>query len=385
MRLGENMNTFDICANFGIGVTKAQEIKTGIINNTFVVTDTTGKRYILQEINSNVFKNVDGLMNNIESVTTFLKNKIEKDGGDPNRETLTVKENINNGKGYLEVVDANRNKHYFRLYDCIENACTYDEASEKYLREAGKGFGKFQRQLNDFDSSKLVESIPDFHNTRKRLETFLHSLDESYKTKDSEYLGRAYSSIKFALKNANISNEIMDALQTEKIPTRVVHNDTKLNNVMLDTETDTALCVIDLDTIMPGSMLFDYGDAIRYSANAGLEDDVNLDNVYLDKSKFKAFTEGFLSEVAPIITQEELDMLAKAPIVLTYELGLRFLTDYLDGNKYFKCDNARPEHNLERTKAQFKLTKDLIKNYSYMNDYIQTVYKNCSNEMDIID
>lgn len=377
------MNTFDICANFGIGVTKAQEIKTGIINNTFVVTDNYGKRYILQEINSNIFKDVDGLMNNIEYVTDYLKEKIENDGGDPNRETLTIVKNQNNNKGYYVATDANKNKHYFRLYDYIENACTYDEASEKYLYEAGKGFGKFQKQLDGFDSSVLVESIPDFHNTRKRLETFLHSLDEAYKNKDSKYLGDAHSSIKYALKNASYSNIIMDALQTGKIPTRVVHNDTKLNNVMLDTDTDKALCVIDLDTIMPGSMLFDYGDAIRYGANAGLEDDVNLDNVYLNKSKFEAYTEGFMSEISSIITPAELDMMAKAPIVISYEQGLRFLTDYLDGNKYFKCNNARPQHNLERTKAQFKLNQEFVKNYQYMNDFIHTSYKKFSQEKEI--
>lgn len=376
------MNTFDICSKFGIGITKVQEIKTGIINNTFVVTDTTGKRYILQEINSNIFKDIDGLMNNIENVTDFLKDKIRKEGGNPNRETLTINKNQNTGKSFLEIIDANKNKHYFRLYDYIEDACTYDEASEKYLHEAGKGFGKFQRQLNDFDSSLLVESIPDFHNTRKRLETFLHSLDDAYKTKDAEYLAKAYTSIKYALKNANYSNTIMDALQTGKIPTRVVHNDTKLNNVMLDENTDQALCVIDLDTIMPGSMLFDYGDAIRYCANAGLEDDINLDNVHLDRAKFEAFTEGFLSEIAPIITPEELDLMATSPIVLTYELGLRFLTDYLDGNKYFKCDNSRPEHNLERTKAQFKLVQDLRKEYYYMSAFIHNSYKKISQSLE---
>lgn len=376
------MNTFDICSKFGIGITKVQEIKTGIINNTFVVTDTTGKKYILQEINSNIFKDIDGLMNNIENVTDFLRNKIESEGGDPSRETLTINKCQSNDKNFLEVIDANKNKHYFRLYDYIDNACTYDEASEKYLREAGKGFGKFQKQLNDFDSSLLVESIPDFHNTRKRLETFLHSLDEAYKTKDADYISKAYPSIKYALLNANNSNIIMDALQTGKIPTRVVHNDTKLNNVMLDTSTDEALCVIDLDTIMPGSMLFDYGDAIRYCANAGLEDDVNLDNVHLDINKFKAFTEGFLSEIAPIITKEELGLMATAPIVLTYELGLRFLTDYLDGNKYFKCDNSRPEHNLERTKAQFKLVQDLRKEYYFMNAFIHATYKKFSQNLE---
>ena len=368
------MNTFNICANFGIETVTAHEIKTGIINNTFVVTDKSGKKYILQEINSNVFKDVDGLMNNIEQVTEYLKDQIARDGGDTKRETLTLIKNANNDRPYYKVRDDNGNEHYFRMYDYIENASTYDEASEKYLFEAGKGFGKFQRQLDGFDASGLVESIPDFHNTRKRLETFISSLDKAYKEKDAEYIADAYPCIKYALKHADIANVIMDALQTGRIPTRVVHNDTKLNNVMLDNDTNKALCVIDLDTIMPGSMLFDYGDAIRSGANAGLEDDVNLKNVYLDKNKFEAYTGGFVSEIAPIMTDNEAKMLAQAPIVLTYELGLRFLTDYLDGNKYFKCDLSRPKHNLERAKAQFTLTQDLIKNYSYMNKFASEIF-----------
>lgn len=368
------MNTFNICANFGIETITAKEIKTGIINDTFVVTGKNGKKYILQEINNNVFKNVDGLMNNIEKVTNYLKEKIAKEGGDSKRETLTLIKNINNDKPYFKIKDDNGVEHFFRMYEFIENASTYDEASEQYLFEAGKGFGKFQRQLDGFDASELIESIPNFHNTRKRLEAFLSSLDNAYKQKDSEYIADAYSCIKYALKHADISNIIMDALETGKIPTRVVHNDTKLNNVMLDNDNNQALCVIDLDTIMPGTMLFDYGDAIRSGANAGLEDDINLKDVYLDKSKFEAYTKGFVSEIATIMTPEELNLLAKAPIVLTYELGLRFLTDYLDGNKYFKCDLTRPKHNLERAKAQFALTQDLIKNYSYMNQFTNEIY-----------
>ena len=368
------MSSFNIWANFGIETVTAKEIKTGIINDTFVVTDKNGKKYILQEINSTVFKNVDGLMNNIEKVTNYLKEKITQEGGDAKRETLTLIKNINTDKPYLKIKDDNGCEHFFRMYEYIDNASTYDEASEQYLFEAGKGFGKFQRQLDGFDASELIESIPNFHNTRKRLEAFLSSLDNAYKQKDSDYISDAYSCIKYALKHADISNIIMDALETGKIPTRVVHNDTKLNNVMLDNNNNQALCVIDLDTIMPGTMLFDYGDAIRSGANAGLEDDVNLKNVYLDKSKFEAYTKGFVSEIATIMTPEELKMLAQAPIVLTYELGLRFLTDYLDGNKYFKCDLTRPKHNLERAKAQFTLTQDLIKNYSYMNQFTNEIY-----------
>lgn len=368
------MNTFNICANFGIETITAKEIKTGIINDTFVVTGKNGKKYILQEINNNVFKNVDGLMNNIEKVTNYLKEKIAKEGGDSKRETLTLIKNINTDKPYFKIKDDNGVEHFFRMYEYIDNASTYDEASEQYLFEAGKGFGKFQRQLDGFDASELIESIPNFHNTRKRLEAFLSSLDNAYKQKDSDYISDAYSCIKYALIHADISNVIMDGLETGKIPTRVVHNDTKLNNVMLDNDNHQALCVIDLDTIMPGTMLFDYGDAIRSGANAGLEDDINLKDVYLDKSKFEAYTKGFVSEIATIMTPEELNLLAKAPIVLTYELGLRFLTDYLDGNKYFKCDLTRPKHNLERAKAQFTLTQDLIKNYSYMNQFINEIY-----------
>lgn len=370
------MNLEEICEKFGICAMAKKEITKGIINNTSVVVDKSGNQYILQEINTHVFKNVDGLMRNIELVTDFIRNKIHQEGGDEKTGTLNLLKS--NGKSYVEVFDELGDKHYFRMYDYISSASTFDEASDELLYEAGIGFGRFQRQLADFPAEMLYESIPDFHNTLARFEAFEQALHNA-KTAGKQAVYKAVNEIKFAYENVEYAGLIMNALNSGKIPYRVVHNDTKLNNVMLDNVTHKAVCLVDLDTIMPGSLLFDYGDGIRYSANNGKEDDLDLRNVSLSTNKFRQFTKGFLKETASSLTEGELELMPYAPIVIAYELGLRFLTDYLNGNVYFKCDGRRPDHNLERAKAQFKLASNMQENLPVMTEIILEMFEKYKN------
>jgi len=367
------MNAFKICSQFGIEIVAKKDIVKGLINNTSLVTDNKGKKYILQEINKNVFKDVDKLMNNIDLVTNYLREKIRQENGDPTTGTINLLKS-RDGKSYITTVDENNATHYYRMYNYIDNAASYDEANEELLYQAGVGFGRFQRQLSNFPADKLYESIPDFHNTVARYKQFTSALERCTNDDKKSTVIKASPEISYALYKKNYAGLIMDALTNQQIPLRVVHNDTKLNNVMLDSVTHQPVCVIDLDTIMPGSLLFDYGDAIRHGANTGLEDDINLKNVKLDINKFKAFTNGFLKETANSLTKKELELLPQAPIVLAYELGLRFLTDYLDGNKYFRCDSSRPDHNLERARSQFKLMSNMIEQLPIMTHIINDLY-----------
>jgi len=365
------MNIFKICAQFGIDALRSQVISKGLINNSWKITAIDGEAYIVQSINTNVFKNIDELMSNISKVTTHIKEKVESSGGDTSREVLQLIPCLGDEKKlYFKSEDDNQ---YFRVYKCIDNANTYDDASLQLLYQAGVGFGKFQQQLSDFPSDTLYESIPDFHNTIKRFETFEEKLDNL----SFEEYTKARKEIIKTLKGYEYARKIMEPLSKKEIPQRVVHNDTKLNNVMLDDTDHHAVCVIDLDTIMPGSLLFDYGDAIRFCANTGAEDDQNLENVGIAPKKFVAFTHGFLSQTAERLTEKELSLMSIAPLVITYELSLRFLTDYLDGNTYFKTDPARPDHNLERARAQLKLFDEFKKHEPEMNRSINDIYKLC--------
>jgi len=366
------MNAFNICSKFGVEVVAKKDIVKGLINNTCLVTTRDGKKYILQEINSNVFKDVDKLMHNIDIVTAHIKNKVKSEHI-VGKGTLNLLK-TNKDKSYVSTTDAQGKTHYYRMYDYIDNATSFDQANEELLYQAGVGFGRFQRQLADFPAEQLYESIPDFHNTLARYNAFTESMYNALSSSDRTAHQKAFPEIQYARENKDLAGLIMNELNSHKIPLRVVHNDTKLNNVMLDNTTHEPVCVIDLDTIMPGSLLFDYGDAIRYGANTGLEDDANLDNVNIDMEKFKAFTNGFLKETAGSLTKREVELLPYAPIVLAYELALRFLTDYLNGNKYFRCDGNRPDHNLERTRAQFKLMTDMKEHLPEMTKIVNDLY-----------
>jgi len=319
----------------------------GHINTTYLVN--SSPRYILQQINTDIFKRPDQVMENIQAVTAHLRRKIIEKGGDPNRETLTLLP-TSDGKPYYE--DPNGN--CFRLYLFIENAISYDAADtpEKFAASA-HAFGRFQNMLADFPSEQLHETIPHFHDTGDRLRIFREALANNKS-------GRAESvreEIDFVLARANEMTIVTDAIAKGEIPLRVTHNDTKLNNVMLDAVTGEGVCVIDLDTVMPGSLLYDYGDSLRFGASTGAEDETDLSKINFSLTYFEAYTDAFLSELKDSITEKEVELLPFSAKLLTLECGMRFLTDHIDGDTYFRIH--RENHNLDRCRTQFKLIRDM--------------------------
>ena len=320
----------------------------GHINDTYKISTTT-QPYILQRINTAIFQNPQQLMENITRVTEFLKKKIIASGGDPNRETLTVIP-TKSGSSYYQL----DNNNVFRVYKFIDNTTTIDsEKTPALLYEAGVGFGHFQKLLSDFSASQLHETIKDFHHTPKRIQ----ALKDAVQT---DLAGRADSvkeEIVFALENASWADTVVNGIADGSIPIRVTHNDTKINNILFDQDTLKAICVIDLDTVMPGSMLYDFGDALRMGASSAAEDEANLDIVHFNEEMFAAFTKGYLSETKDSLTPRELELLPLSVKLMTYECGIRFLTDYLNGDTYFKIH--REHHNLDRARNQFKLVKEI--------------------------
>lgn len=336
----------------------------GHINDSYLA-DCSPHRYIMQRINHNIFKDVDSLMNNIVGVTDYLREVIAKEGGNPDRETLTVIRTTED-KNYYVSPDGN----YFRMYIYIDDSVAYQQVENKeQFYNAAKAFGKFQRNLAGFDASRLVETIPDFHNTRVRFA----QLKEAIKADKAGRLKDVQAEVEFALARENETGIVVDAIEKGEIPLRVTHNDTKLNNVLFDNKTDEAVCVIDLDTVMPGSLLYDYGDSIRFGASSGPEDEKDLDKIYCDLELFDAFTKGFLEELSDSITEKELDLLPFSARLMTYECGIRFLADYLNGDTYFKIHY--PEQNLDRCRTQFKLVADMEKKAAQMTEIVNKYRK----------
>lgn len=317
----------------------------GHINDTYLVQ--AKHRYILQCINP-IF-NPEQVMSNIALVTEHLRAKIVANGGDPMRETLNVIPAVD-GKPYYIDEDGKA----YRLYYFIENACSLDKAeTPEIFAASAHAFGKFQRMLSDFPAEKLYEVIPNFHNTADRLRQFKESLANDAK-------GRAASvqdEINFVLSHADCVTTVTDAIADGSVPLRVTHNDTKLNNVMLDPVTYEGVCVIDLDTVMPGSLLYDFGDSLRFGASTGAEDETDLSKIEFDLAYFEAFTRAFLEEMGDSITPREKELLPFSALLLTLECGMRFLADYLNGDTYFRIH--REHHNLDRCRTQFKLVADI--------------------------
>lgn len=341
----DNININEVLRNFDIEYS-AKKYGNGHINDTYLV---KSNNFILQKININIFKNPCKLMENIENVTQFIRNKIVLNGGNPDRETLTVIK-TSEGKSYYKYDDEN----YFRMYKFIKDTVTIEnEKTNEILLNAGRGFGNFQNLLDDFPVEKLHETIVDFHNTPKRIEALKKSIE-------NDAAGRAGSvkkEIDFALSHADFASVVVAGLRDKSIPTRVTHNDTKINNILFDKNTLEAVCVIDLDTVMPGSALYDFGDALRMGASTAAEDETDLEKVWFDEEAFKYFSLGYCQEVGDKLTKTEKDLLYLAPKLMTYECGIRFLADYLDGDTYFKIH--REHHNLDRARNQFKLVADM--------------------------
>ena len=320
----------------------------GHINNTYLVISESGDKYILQRINHTLFKDVPALMRNIELVTDESRKRTIERGGNPMREGLTLIRTREDKSYFFD------GQNYYRVYVFIDNATTYDVVKKpEHFYEAAVAFGNFANLLATFDAKQLVETIPNFHNTKVRFKTFLESVK-------ADATGRAKSvkkEIKWVKARKKYASIIVDLLNSGAIPYRVTHNDTKLNNVMIDDSTGKGIAVIDVDTIMPGSLCYDFGDAIRFGCNPVAEDEKDLSKVVFQMSLFEQFVKGYLSAVGESITKIEKDNLAIAAIVMTYECGMRFLTDYLNGDIYFRTQ--REGQNLDRARTQFKLVEDM--------------------------
>lgn len=342
----------------------------GHINDTYVVkmedkTNSPG-RYILQRINRHVFKDPVGLMQNITVVTSFMSQRITECGGDPLRESLNIIPTIFDTSFILS-----KSGEYWRAYHFIENACSYDIV-ENYnqVYEAGKTIGKFQMLMSDCPPEFLINTIPDFHHTANRFQNLVRAVEND----EVNLSGSTTKEINFAFARSDQTGKLLDRAAHGDLPLRIAHNDTKFNNVLFDEHDGTGVCVIDLDTVMPGLSLYDFGDSIRSMANTAAEDEQDLSKVNFDIRIFEHFAKGYLSSAGSFLTKEELNNLAFSAILMTLECGMRFLTDHLEGNVYYKV--SRKNHNLDRCRTQFKLVQDMEEQYSHMMRIVERVASN---------
>ena len=336
----------------------------GHINDTYRLTYETPqgtKRYILQRMSKSIFKKPVELMENVSGVTAWLRKKIIENGGDPERETLTL---VKSNDGLPYFVDSTG--EYWRVYLFIEGATCYDAVKDDNdFYQSAVAFGHFQRLLADYPAETLHETIKDFHNTPDRLEKFKKAVAE-------DICGRAASvqkEIDFILEREELTHALYDLQLDGRLPLRVTHNDTKLNNIMIDDETGKAICVIDLDTVMPGLTANDFGDSIRFGASTALEDEQDLSKVSCDLHLFDVYARGFIEGCGGALTDLEIDMLPMGAILMTFENGIRFLTDHLEGDHYFHIH--REGHNLDRCRTQLTLVKDMQEKLPQMNAIIQ--------------
>lgn len=341
----------------------------GHINDTYAAyfrrVDGSEYRVILQRINHAVFPDPEGLMNNIYGVTQFLKKKIAAAGGDELRETLTV---IPTKDGRLFFKDAEGG--FWRMYAFVEGTITYQSCrTPADFYQCGAAFGNFQRLLADYPTEKLVEPIADFHNTVKRFDALLDAIRQD----KAGRVGEVQPEIDFAVKRRKDAAEIVELLTQEKMPCRVTHNDTKLNNILMDSKTGKGICVIDLDTVMPGAACYDFGDSIRFGASTAAEDETDLSIVSMSLDLFEEFAKGYLSVAREFLTPVELYSLSVGAKIMTFECGIRFLTDYLNGDVYFKVH--REHHNLDRCRTQFRLVADMEQKMEKMQAIVQKYAK----------
>lgn len=327
----------------------------GHINETYLVVTQSGKRYILQKINHHIFQDVASLMKNIEAVTGYL----QQQHNDPRRVLQLVK--TTGGKAYY----ADADDGFWRVYVFVEDSiCLQKAESATDFYESAVAFGQFQQMLQHFPANTLHETIPHFHDTKDRYRIFKEVLQR-------DPMGRANAvqeEIQFALAREAEAGTLVALQEAGEIPLRVTHNDTKLNNVMLDAESRKALCVIDLDTVMPGLSLYDFGDSIRFGASTGAEDEQDLSKIEMSLSLFETYTRGFLS-ACPSLTEAEILLLPMGAKLMTLECGVRFLTDYLDGDHYFATNRAG--QNLDRCRTQFKLVLDMEHKWEQMNHIVR--------------
>ena len=360
------MDIKNIASNFNFisEPVSVKEFGSGHINSTYIA-DCVEKKYVIQEVNHNVFKDVEGLMNNVFSVTNYLKKKYKEYGGDYERETLNFVKTKDGEKFFVD------DGSYYRSYVFVKDSICYDSADTAELfGRSGTAFGKFQRLLTDFPADTLVETIPHFHDTYWRYENeFLPALQNAAEERKEA----CKAEIDFIKSRKDEMKKITSLIDAGEIPLRVTHNDTKLNNILFDEKTGESLAVIDLDTVMPGSALYDFGDSIRFGASTAAEDEKDLDKVSINLDYFKAYAEGFLSQAGEVFTKAETENLAFSSKLITLELAMRFLSDFLNGDVYFKTDY--PEHNLVRAKNQLRLVEDIESKLDEMNDIIRQTVK----------
>ena len=328
----------------------------GHINETYLVTCDSGLTYILQKINKKVFTDPVGLMENISAVTAFLAERSD----DPRTFMQLIP--AEDGKTFYKDLQ----EEYWRMYAFVVSSLSLQKAenSEDFYN-SGVAFGRFQRQLADFPAQSLHEPIHNFHNTRSRFE----QLHQAMETADPKRIAACREELDFALAREQEAGWIVDRLADGRLPVRVTHNDTKLNNILFDYDTRQPLCIIDLDTIMPGSVLYDYGDAIRFGASTAPEDEKDLNKVWCDMDLFRTYTRGFLTGCENNLTQEELDMLPVGAKMMTLECGIRFLADYLNGDIYFRTHYEG--QNLDRTRTQLKLVADMEEKWETMKQIVR--------------
>ncbi len=347
----------------GETILSADPFGSGHINDTFRVRTSENHFYILQRINHEIFTSPVEVMDNIFRVTEHLKQKITARGGDPTRETLTLFPTKDEGAWFV-LVDGN----YWRLYNFIHDTRSYEIGEDSgeggkgqgHVREAAAAFARFQRDVADIPPPQLHETIPRFGDTSFRFEQFEEALkaDVLQRAKDCS------AEIEFALVRRSDASKLTDMLTNGQIPKRIAHYDSKINNVLFDNTTGRGICVIDLDTVMPGLAIYDFGDAVRAATALAAEDERDLSRVGFSMDKFKLLTEGYLSEAKNFLSDTEIDHLAFAARMVSFTIGLRFLADHLAGDKYFKTQ--RENQNLDRCRTQFKTVSDMEVQYDEM-------------------
>ena len=352
------MEIFDTLKQFAIkeSVVGYFPLGNGHINVTYLVMTKNKKCYVLQKINNNVFKDVDQLMHNIYLTTNFLVKK--------GYETLEIVPTKNSRLYYQD------GDEYYRCYTYIDDVICYEGVDDlDAVYNTAKAFGRLHKSLFEFDATSLYEVIPNFHNTEKRYQTLLKSEHDDVCHRVSSCLDE----IKILDKYANTYSAFNKLIQTGEVKIGVTHNDPKINNVLFDKTTNDIRAVIDLDTMMPGSYLYDYGDALRSLFTGEYEDSKDLSKIKVDIDIFKTYTKGYLSEMGDLLTKKEKELLPFAIFLLTAELGIRFLTDYLDGDTYFRT--AYPEHNLVRARTQIKLAQEIYSRLDELNEIVKELSK----------
>ena len=365
-RIAHIGDQFAISGDFLYG----EELRNGHINTTYracyQTEDGHEDRYILQRINDYVFKDPAQVMRNVEKVTRHITWKLLRRRRNAAGQTLTLYP-ARGGRNYITLPEEGG---MWRCYNNIEDTHTYDVVENtRQAYQAGYAFGSFQDLISDMNPEDIKESIPDFHNTPRRYQNLEASVAADVKGR----LAACTAEMELVRSWAPEFSRLTDMQARGEIPTRITHNDTKINNVMLDAETDAAVCVIDLDTVMPGLVLYDFGDMVRTATCMASEDEEDLSKVVMQMPFFESLAEGYLDAAHEFLTPAEVDNLAFAGWLITTEIGIRFLTDYLDGDLYFRTE--KPEHNLIRARNQFKLAQSIRRNLPEMEKYIRRLVR----------